>query len=201
MSEVIYFLRDRNVSLVGAWTKIFADIPEVRPSHGDIFDLTADAIVSPANSFGFMDGGIDMVYTQRFGWGLQERLQKLLWDDYDGELPVGDAVCVPTDDPQIPLLLSAPTMTIPADVRGTLNAYLAFRAVLRLVKRINAETPGKIQTVLCPGLATATGQMPVGICARQMHFAYERVIGNQKIDTRKPSEIIEAHYRLLRGGD
>ena len=28
----------------------------------------ADAIVSPANSFGFMDGGIDMVYSKRFGW-------------------------------------------------------------------------------------------------------------------------------------
>lgn len=24
--------------------------------------------VSPANSFGFMDGGIDMVYSRHFGW-------------------------------------------------------------------------------------------------------------------------------------
>ena len=32
-------------------------------SYGDIFEgaPSADAIVSPANSFGFMDGGIDMV--------------------------------------------------------------------------------------------------------------------------------------------
>lgn len=26
--------------------------------------------VSPANSFGFMDGGIDMVYSLHFGWDL-----------------------------------------------------------------------------------------------------------------------------------
>ena len=39
-------------------------------SEGDIFEggPEADAIVSPANSFGFMDGGIDMVYSRHFGW-------------------------------------------------------------------------------------------------------------------------------------
>jgi hypothetical protein len=39
----------------------------------DILTRTADAILSPANSFGFMDGGIDLLYSNFFGWELQDR--------------------------------------------------------------------------------------------------------------------------------
>ena len=90
------YLRDRNAELVQAWAECFADVPEVEASQGDIFDLSADAVISPANSFGFMDGGIDLVYSKRFGWHVQERIQQLLRESHDGELPVGLAVIVPT---------------------------------------------------------------------------------------------------------
>jgi O-acetyl-ADP-ribose deacetylase (regulator of RNase III) len=40
----------------------FKGVENVRISGGDIFELKADAIVSPANSFGYMDGGIGLVY-------------------------------------------------------------------------------------------------------------------------------------------
>ena len=87
MGEAIEIhLRDLGKPLIEAWNREFAGIESVRTSCGDIFstkpgqvnvddpiDVKADAIVSPANSFGFMDGGIDMVYTKRFGWGVQER--------------------------------------------------------------------------------------------------------------------------------
>lgn len=45
---------------------------------------------------------------------------------------MGQAAIVPTNDPKgvIKYLISAPTMRIPADIRGTVNAYLAFRATL-----------------------------------------------------------------------
>ena len=43
-------------------------------SHPEILESSADAIVSPANSFGYMDGGIDLVYLHRFGWELQTAL-------------------------------------------------------------------------------------------------------------------------------
>ncbi len=33
-------------------------------------DVKCDAVVSPANSFGFMDGGIDLIYSHRFGTNL-----------------------------------------------------------------------------------------------------------------------------------
>lgn len=201
MSDVIYYLRDINAPLVDAWSLYFADIPQVRPSVGDIFGVQADAIISPANSFGFMDGGIDLAYSRRFGWQLQERLQALLRQEHDGELPIGMAVLLGTGDPTLPYLISAPTMRAPAVVKNTLNACLAFRAALRVIQRYNEQFPGAIKSVICPGLGTATGEMPVEICAKQMHAAYLQVVEGQTWHASSVNEIINEHYRLLRADD
>lgn len=77
---------------------------------------------------------------------MQHRLQALLREDYNGELLVGQAVIIKTlspndsskkfEDPKfnegklIKYLISAPTMRVPMDVIHTVNAYLAFRAVI-----------------------------------------------------------------------
>lgn len=100
-------LRDRQAGVVAAWTKAFEGVVGVRCTVGDIFAEDADAVVSPANSFGFMDGGIDLAYSERFGWGLQARLQRHIAEHHLGELPVGQAVIVETLDDRIPFLVSA----------------------------------------------------------------------------------------------
>src|SRR5262245_1838717 len=102
MEPFVFELRDIDADVVRAWEKYFVGIANVRVSHGDIFELSADAIVSPANSFGYMDGGIDLVYLHRFGWELQARLQGHLKEEHDGELPVGQAIIVETHDAAIP---------------------------------------------------------------------------------------------------
>ncbi|MFX6036105.1 hypothetical protein ABTE74_22215, partial [Acinetobacter baumannii] len=82
------------------------------------------------------------------------RLRQHLADFHDGELPVGEAVTVPTNHKDFPILISAPTMRVPTIVSGTVNAYLAFRAVVRIVKDYNlgAGLANPIRSVLCPGL-------------------------------------------------
>ncbi len=164
-------LRDLNPALIAAWTNAFEADPEVSISQGEIFDLRADAIVSPANSFGFMDGGIDLVYSEHFGWQLEDRLRALLLAEHDGELPVGQAVVVPTEATDIPWLVSAPTMRVPMDVSRTAHAYLAFRAALRAVRAHNLSHTRPITSLLCPGLCTAVGRMSPTACATQMHAA------------------------------
>ncbi|KAL5010038.1 hypothetical protein ScPMuIL_012343 [Solemya velum] len=186
--DVVYKLRDKNKRMVESWHQMFDEFEgRVEISKGDIFRgaPAADAIVSPANSFGFMDGGIDMAYSLHFGWQMQERLQKAIREDKNGELLVGDAIIIPTfengryDDSkdwsqynegqEIKYLISAPTMRVPAEVCHTVNAYLAFRAVILTVQRHNRQ-PGAepIRTVLCPGLGTAVGKMPHKRSANQM---------------------------------
>jgi hypothetical protein len=49
--------------LAGAWRRCCGDVEGVEVQEGSIFDVHCDALVSPANSFGFMDGGIDALYT------------------------------------------------------------------------------------------------------------------------------------------
>jgi O-acetyl-ADP-ribose deacetylase (regulator of RNase III) len=181
MEEIVFELRDIEPAVVGAWQKHFDGVANIRISQGDIFERPADAIVSPANSFGYMDGGIDLVYLGRFGWELQTRLQAHLREDHDGELPVGQATIVETLNRTIPFLVCAPTMRVPMNVSKTVNAYLAFRAAIRAVRQHNRTKPGTIRTVLCPGLCTAIGRMPPDVCARQMAAAYKACVLKQFI--------------------
>ena len=192
MQPIVFELRDIDPDVVSAWQKYFKGIPNVRISQGEIFESSADAIVSPANSFGYMDGGIDLVYLRRFGWELQTRLQTHLREDHDGELPVGQAIIIETFDAAIPYLVSAPTMRIPMDVSNTVNAYLAFRAAIRAIKLHNRDMPQTIRTVLCPGLCTAIGRMPPDLSARQMAAAFETCVLNQSVGP--------AGHRYLLGG-
>jgi O-acetyl-ADP-ribose deacetylase (regulator of RNase III) len=192
MTDIVFQLRDIDSGVVEAWKRYFKGVDDVLVSQGDIFDLEADAIISPANSFGYMDGGIDLVYVRRFGWELQDRLQSHLREQHDGELPVGQAAVVETFDPAIPLLISAPTMRVPMNVSRSVNAYLAFRAAIRAARQHNREQPGSIRRILCPGLCTAIGRMPPDTAARQMAAAYQTCVLRQMIGA-------GSHYHLLGG--
>lgn len=171
------YLRDRNQYLTECWKQVFGNDKDVHISCGDIFadgeHMNVDAIVSPANSFGFMDGGIDFVYSEFFGWKMQDHLRTVLWQEHHGELLVGQAVVIDiretNKDTPIPYLISAPTMRTPLDVSRTVNAYLAFVAALR-----EANAHKNIDSILCPGLGTAIGKMPYANCAIQMHAAWCR---------------------------
>lgn len=163
------YLRDKNKAIVEAWKQEFGNTVEI--SCGDIFGINAEAIISPGNSFGRMDGGIDYYYSKYFGWDLQDRLQEKLAKEYSGELPVGQAVIIPTNNKTIKYLIACPTMRVPQDVSKTNNAYLAFKAGLKIALKNN------ITSVLCPGLGTLTGKITPENCAKQMKKAYDEVFG------------------------
>lgn len=165
------FLRDKNNDLMTAWQYEFNGYQNVNVSCGNIFDIKADAVISPANSFGFMDGGIDLAYSKYFGWELQESLQNKIRDEFYGELPVGLAAIVATKNDKIKFFVSCPTMRIPEDISNTVNAYLAFRAGLIEIANFNKRNDVKITSVLCPGLGTLTGKISAINCARQMKYA------------------------------
>ena len=202
MLDVKLYLRDRSPDVVAAWRAHFAGVRDVEISEGDIFAgdaPTADAIVSPANSFGYMDGGIDGVYSQRFGSEMCQRLCTLIRAAWDGELPVGCAAIVETGDRAIPYLVSAPTMRVPMDVSETVNAYLAFRAALIAVREANRRKPGMIQSVLCPGLCTFSGHMSADKSARQMRFAHRLIAEDQTSLVDQAGKILLTHRELAAG--
>ena len=184
------FLRDKNIEIVNAWKAQFYNYDNITISRGNIFDLEADAIVSPANSFGFMDGGIDLAYSEYFGWNLGKMLQNKIQDKFYGEIPVGVATIIKTDNEKIKYLISAPTMRVPANISNTVNAYLAFRASLIEVKIFNKNNTEKISSILCPGLGTLTGKISPENCAIQMKYAYDSIIENKILF---PSSLHDVH--------
>jgi len=190
-------LRDISPDFAAAWDIEFANAADIEVSCGDIFDVKADAIVSPANSFGYMDGGIDLVYSRYFGWELQEKLQALIVERHFGELPVGQAVVVPTGHASIPFLVSAPTMRVPTSIARTINVYLAFRATLIAVIEYNSNTSSPIESLLVPGLGTGVGEVPPERAARQMKIAYNSIMPGQGSKSRNVGAILSEHQDLL----
>jgi O-acetyl-ADP-ribose deacetylase (regulator of RNase III) len=192
------FLRDRNVPLANKWRESFIDCDDVQVSCGDIFDISADAIISPANSFGFMDGGVDLAYSYHFGWGLEKNLQEVIQKEFNGELPVGMATIIKTGDKTIKYLLSCPTMRVPEDVSKTLNAYLAFRAAFIAVFNYNEKHPDDpVKSILCPGLGTGIGMLSYGACAMQMRHAYDVMIKKTVPFPQDLMDVSQEHMRIL----
>jgi len=171
--------------------------PSVEIIDGDILKQAASAIVSPANSFGYMDGGLDLKYSQHFGWELEARVRDELEKNYYGELPVGNAIIVETKNPTIPYLISAPTMRVPSDVSNTVNAYLAFKGVLQAVLKFNLTASTPITSLLCPGLGTGEGRLSAESCAKQMHRAYEVCILNSYLTKGGLAEAVNDHIVLM----
>jgi O-acetyl-ADP-ribose deacetylase (regulator of RNase III) len=191
--------------LADAWERFCGAFECVAIHRGSILDLKCDAVVSPANSFGFMDGGMDMLYSLHFGWGVQGRLQALIRERHQGELLVGMAEIVETESPDIPYLISAPTMRVPMILDDdTANPYLAVRAVLLLIQSgtfgsgaLEGERiDGTIETVAFPGLGTGVGRVSFETCAKQMRVAIEDVILGQNAFPSSWSEAQERHQRL-----
>lgn len=204
--ELNVVLASIDAPLAEAWLRFCGDLPGVAIHRGSILDVHCDAVVSPANSFGFMDGGIDLLYTRHFGWQLQERLQERIRSDHHGELVVGHAAIVPTDNARIPFLIAAPTMRVPMILRDTVNPYLAARAALLLIKHGQfREGPFQgepvrsvIRTVAFPGLGTGVGRVRAAVCARQVRAAIEEVILDSNPFPRSWADA-QARHQLLYG--
>jgi len=190
-------LRDINPAVTAALGTAFADEPAVTVSGGDILAVTGDAVVSPANSFGYMDGGIDLLYSRYFGYGLEEALRARLRDEHYGELPVGQALVVATGHAKIPFLVSAPTMRVPDSISRTVNVYLACRAALIAVRAHNASGETPIKTLLMPGLGTGVGDMPPERAARQMRAAWDAIINDWGLRERNAGQIWGEQFELL----
>ncbi|MBC7877246.1 MAG: macro domain-containing protein [Anaerolineales bacterium] len=173
-------LADIQSPLITAWKNEFLNYENIVVYHGSIFNVDADALVSPANSFGFMDGGLDLRILEFFGWHVQNRLQDLIKSKHHGELIVGAAEIVFSDHPKIPFIISAPTMRVPMILgRESINVYLATRAVLLLVRygRFADDTSvsERVKSVVFSGMGTGVGRVPPEICARQMKQAIQDV--------------------------
>ena len=171
----------RDESLATAWAAVTGTMgSRVRTHRGSTLDVAADAVISPANSYGWMRGGIDAVYAQAFP-ELEQRVRSAVLAYHGGELPIGEALVVPTGVPVPPWLISAPTMREPGEqlLADTVHPYLAARAVFLLWRDGTLEqgrpVRAEIDTIAMPGLGTGVGGLAPDICAHQVAAAWDEV--------------------------
>ncbi|PPQ62766.1 hypothetical protein CVT24_000460 [Panaeolus cyanescens] len=139
-------------------------------------NLECDCVVSPANSFGIMDGGFDLALSRHLHmpaspgsveadgdfWGLTNHVQRYLEEEWNGYIPPGNCMIVPlpqshpsqrTDNTSrshiygIHALAILPTMRVPQDVSWHKDlVYNAVWALMSAVERWNRKAHNIIDT-------------------------------------------------------
>lgn len=192
LTDISITFVDLNKDTIDAFQKVFVVSPKadkkdryknMKVVFGDIKRCDShDCIVSPANSFGLMDGGIDEDLTRMLGKPydcdfIGRTVRKVIEENYYGEQPVGTCILLETENERFPFLAHAPTMRNPKPVPQTLNAYHAFKAVLQEVVNYNktAKKDKKIRSILTTTFCTGCGKIPIIESLRQMKMAFDVV--------------------------
>lgn len=162
------YLLDTNKNMTDAWQQYFKDIEEVEivneyfsafmDSHPDII-----GIVSPANSFGLMDGGYDKAIIDYLGLNAQANVLTMLDINYKGYQPVGTCLAVPFGKY---IILHTPTMRTPEPIIDSRVIYDCMRSCL--LKAIAL----KCEVVVVPAFGGLTGRVPYDKVAKMMYLAY-----------------------------
>jgi O-acetyl-ADP-ribose deacetylase (regulator of RNase III) len=191
MTDIRISICDLNPLFVAEAHRHLMDLPNVfEVTHRSVLDRPVDAVVSPANSFGFMDGGVDWAYLQFFGEELQTRVQTIIRLQRFQELLVGDAIVVPTYNEAIHFLIVAPTMRVPKIIGDPADVMLATRAAIRMALNFRFEH------IVMPGMGTGCGQVRPDLAARAIRAGIEAGLRDTPRRPYSWREAQERHFQL-----
>ena len=115
--------------------------------HSDITQITADAIVNPANSYGYMGGGVAGALKKFGGIEIEQEAAE------QAPIPIGHAVLTRAGLLKCRQIIHAPTMHQPAEPTTSGNVREATRAALQL-----ADDEG-FEKIAMPGMGTGVGKL------------------------------------------
>lgn len=128
-----------------------------------------DAVVSPANAYGLMDGNYDRAISEEFGPALAERVRAVILEQFCGEQPVGTSFSVPIPGREDILLIHTPTMRAPSPIVDSLVVYQCMRTTLMEAMRTSR------QRIVVPAFGGACGFLPFKKIAMLMWEAYLQI--------------------------
>lgn len=165
------FLLDINTDMTNAWYKYFKDIENIEIVNAYFHTFInehpeIDGIVSPANSFGLMDGGYDKAIIDYLGPCAQTNVLTMLDAVYNGYQPVGTCLAVPYFKH---VILHTPTMRTPEPITDYRVIYDCMRSCLLKAKA------SKLEAIVVPAFGGLTGKVPYDIVANMMYLAYEHL--------------------------
>ncbi|MBW2991197.1 macro domain-containing protein [Candidatus Woesearchaeota archaeon] len=120
-------------------------IPEIIVKKASITTIEVDAVVNPANSFGFMGGGVAGVIKKVGGNEIEEEAIA------QAPIQVGEACVTTSGDLVCKKIIHAPTMHNPAEKTDSHKVLCATKAALEL-----ADNSG-FKSLALPGMGTGVG--------------------------------------------
>ena len=123
---------------------------------GSLLDVKVDAIVNPANSYGFMGGGVAGVIKRAGGEEIEKEAVK------KAPIPVGSALLTTAGKLPFKGIIHAPTMEEPAMETTEEKVRKAVRASLELAENMAFES------IAMPGMGTGVGRLPKDVACRAM---------------------------------
>lgn len=160
-------LVDRSTHMIEAWKRHFHDIPTIKISQGSPLEIKHARFYVAAMTNSFGDLSEEPTLKTSFGPQFEQAVQQRIAGWHWGELPVGQAclVAVPLHDK---FCIVSPTMRLPQYCADSINAYLAFRAVLCVCRDQDIS-----DLVVVPSMCLGIGRMNINTVARQMRAAYD----------------------------
>lgn len=185
IKDAKFILCDISASMCCAWDLRFN--LETTPAYKNFsiyrsyFDICIDnlrkeypngkfAIVSPANSYGLMDGGYDQAIINYFGKDLQHVVQKTILDRFCGEQPVGTAFAVNIPNYNNFMLIHTPTMRKPEVIDDHKVVYHCTRSAVIESLLMDRDV------IVLPAFGGLTGQVPHNVIAYYMECAFAQLM-------------------------
>ncbi len=209
--EIKLVLADTNPDALEAWRHQFApkftesppvegsngerpdgNNPSVEIHDGDFLEVDADALIVPGNSFGFLDGGVELRVSERLGMELQDRLRGRIRADFSGELLVGQAL-IEDLIPSEPAIIYTPIWRTPQDIETTVNVFLAAKSAFQAL----ADTNSTLKRIAAPAMGIGVpGHMDPFISARQFRYAYEIAIKRRSRGGKNLTRLIRRERKM-----
>ena len=170
------YLLDRKHNMVKCWKKYFVGMDDVEVVFNDFANFmeeyVVECIVSPANSFGLMDGGYDLAITKWFGDGLMRKVQKYIVENFNGEQPVATSFLIDIGYKNIKLI-HTPTMREPEAIKEPLVIYQCMRTTLLEAIKNN------INSIVIPAFGGGCGSLDYDLIARMMYRGFCQIMENK----------------------
>ncbi len=167
------YLLNNEAMMADCWSAYFSNEPDVTVVCDVLKEFMTqhkvDCVVSPANSYGLMDGGFDLAISGYFGWGLQERVQEYIVKNFKGEQPVATSFIIDTGKDDIKLI-HTPTMRRPFAVKDPMIVYQCTRTSLMCALENNVES------IVIPAFCGEYGEVSPKVIAKHMYEAYKQIL-------------------------
>jgi O-acetyl-ADP-ribose deacetylase (regulator of RNase III) len=137
--------------------------------NASITTLTFDkpvAYISPANGYGFMQGGVDFYLNYHVLPDVEDMVREKISDYYTDSVPIGTSLMIKYNENEY--LICSPTMKVPSNIVGTDNVYRAFYSALGVLNKYP-----EVEYVVVPGMGTSCGGMTPEDAVEQMWQAYQ----------------------------